>query len=367
MATPTSSSNRSKRKSTKPVTKGQEPNRSNRQKVSTAKVTNSSTRGGNAGSAKVTNSSQRLTRGNWETENPKITRGQRGGSFPTGVYPSDSPSSKPSSVQRRTRVNGKVKPGMVQRNQVGQPKPQRQGPTTSNVPPRATPQPPAKPSGNFKAPSIPKPTAAAPKPSAKPSVRGAGGLLGKALVPLAMAGEVSAMMDRDRRWNDYKERNYGNTRVKPKQGNAQSRFAGARDRNLQRINSDPRFAAPKETPKPPAPRQQPPAASAPAARPSASRPSQTRPSRTTATATGSQQARPAEKQPSMGRETFDRSGKGKLGPNYGIDQFGDKNGIDMERRRAFLDAKDSQEGRKAINKLMEERRKKQRENDSTSK
>ena len=154
---------------------------------------------------------------------------------------------------------------------------------------------------------------------------------------------------------------------KPKQGNAQSRFAGARDRNLQRINSDPRFAAPKETPKPPAPRQQPPAASAPAARPSASRPSQTRPSRTTATATGSQQARPAEKKPSMGREAFDRSGKGSLGPNYGIDQFGDKNGIDMERRRAFLDAKDSQEGRKAINKLMEERRKKQRENDSTSK
>lgn len=134
-------------------------------------------------------------------------------------------------------------------------------------------------------------------------------------------------------------------------------------------------------------------AAKPPARPSASRPSQTTPSRNTASSSGSQgstasrpsptstprtagtattvsrsqPARPAEKQPSMGREVFDRSGKGSLGPNYGIDQFGDKNGIDMERRRAFLDAKDSQEGRKAINKLMEERRKKQRENDSTSK
>lgn len=144
-------------------------------------------------------------------------------------------------------------------------------------------------------------------------------------------------------YNDYRNRQIADNRAR-----------------LQGVGNPPK-------PKPPAPRQQPPAASAPAARPSASRPSQTRPSRTTATATGSQQTRPAEKQPSMGREAFDRSGKGKLGPNYGIDQFGDKNGIDMERRRAFLDAKDSQEGRKAINKLMEERRKKQRENDSTSK
>lgn len=54
MATPTSSSNRSKRKTNKPVTQGQNPQRSNRQKVSNAQVTNNSTRGSNAGSAKVT-------------------------------------------------------------------------------------------------------------------------------------------------------------------------------------------------------------------------------------------------------------------------------------------------------------------------
>lgn len=54
MATPTSSSNRSKRKGTKPITQGQNPQRGNRQKVSNAQVTNSSTRGSNTGSAKVT-------------------------------------------------------------------------------------------------------------------------------------------------------------------------------------------------------------------------------------------------------------------------------------------------------------------------
>jgi hypothetical protein len=72
MARLTSSSNRSKRKTKKPVTQGQNPQRANRQKVSTAKVTSSS---------------QRFTRGAGETENPKITRGQKGGSYPTGQYP----------------------------------------------------------------------------------------------------------------------------------------------------------------------------------------------------------------------------------------------------------------------------------------
>ena len=233
------------------------------------------------------------------------------------------------------------------------------------------------------------------------------GLLGKAALPLAMAGEVTAMMERDRRWNDYKERMGMNEKTAAQTGGSRrGAAAGTRTRPDSKPNKptlsstgvrvsdkanqrdykaaptgsqqyndyrNQQIAAERErlkgvgnatTPKPPAPRPQ---ASTPAARPSASRPSQTRPSRTTATASGTQQARPAEKKPSMGREAFDRSGTGTLGPNYGIQQFGDKNGIDMERRRAFLDSKDSQEGRKAINKLMEERRKKQRDNDSTSK
>jgi hypothetical protein len=53
----TSSSNRSKRSSAKPVTKGQNPQRSNRQAVSNATVTKSG--GGRKGSARVTNDSQR--------------------------------------------------------------------------------------------------------------------------------------------------------------------------------------------------------------------------------------------------------------------------------------------------------------------
>jgi hypothetical protein len=229
--------------------------------------------------------------------------------------------------------------------------------------------------------STPKPNAsagtnAAVRGAASTAAKGAGiagrvgGALTTALMIPAAIKNIADVAERNRQWDAYKERmGMNKPQVKPKQGNAQSRFAGARDRNLQRINSDPRFAAPKEKPKPPAPapRQQPPTASAPAARPSASRPSQTTPSRTTTTGSRPQQARPAEKKPSMARESFDRSGKGSLGPNYGVDQFGDKNGIDMERRRAFLDSKDSQSGRKAVNKLMEERRKKQRENDSTSK
>lgn len=298
MATPTSSSNRSKRKTAKPVTKGQEPNRSNRQKVSTAKVTNSSNRSGNAGSAKVTNSSQRLARGNWETENPKITRGQRGGSFPTGVYPADKPSSKPSSVQRRTRVNGKVKPGMVSRNQVGQPKPQRQGPTTSNVPTRATPQPPAKPSGNFKAPNIPKPKGAAPKPNAltrnlkfgrgnvAAMVLGAANAADDARLTPAQLRKKYETVNPERGQKlltKFQNGTLGQRDTpRPKQGNAQSRFAGARDANLNRINNDPRFAAPKAQGKPPAKKKPAPGPSPAPSMPRAVTPRQSSPSSTNA-------------------------------------------------------------------------------------
>jgi len=38
------------------------------------------------------------------------------------------------------------------------------------------------------------------------AAKAGGGVLNKAVVPLAMAGEVSAMIDRDRRWNEFKER-----------------------------------------------------------------------------------------------------------------------------------------------------------------
>jgi len=60
MVVPTSSSNRSKRKSTKPVTT--DKGRSNRAKVSTAKPTSNDTRAANSG-ARVTNASQRASSG----------------------------------------------------------------------------------------------------------------------------------------------------------------------------------------------------------------------------------------------------------------------------------------------------------------
>ena len=112
--------------------------------------------------------------------------------------------------------------------------------------------------------SAPKPSpASTPKPSAPAAsavsrvgsgasrlAGGASKLLGRAAAIPAIAGEVKAMSDRSKTfsWN----------RPKPKpitKGDAQSRFAGARDANLNRINNDPRFAAPKEKPKPPAPTQ----------------------------------------------------------------------------------------------------------------
>lgn len=109
-----------------------------------------------------------------------------------------------------------------------------------------------------KAASAPKPSPASGAASTATKAAGRFGKLagaaGKALGAVgavgAMASEVKAMSDRNKTfsWN----------RPKPKpitKGNAQSRFAGARDANLKRINSDPRFAAPKEKPKPPAPTQ----------------------------------------------------------------------------------------------------------------
>jgi hypothetical protein len=72
----TSSSNRSKGKASKPVTKGQNPQRANRQSVSNAQVTQNG--GGRRGSAPVTNSSQRTNTGS-----ARVTGGSRA-SLPPG-------------------------------------------------------------------------------------------------------------------------------------------------------------------------------------------------------------------------------------------------------------------------------------------
>lgn len=116
MATPTSSSNRSKRKTTKPVTQGQNPQRSNRQKVSSAKVTNDGSRV-NRG-ARVTNASQRTNTGSARVTGttPKaLPPGKTGGQLAKQSTPPN---------QRRLQAKAKLDnaaQGTTGPNRVGQP------------------------------------------------------------------------------------------------------------------------------------------------------------------------------------------------------------------------------------------------------
>lgn len=84
----TSSSTRNKGKASKPVTKGQSPQRANRQSMSTAQVTRGG--GGRGGSATVTNSSQRTNTGSARVTGngrPALPPGQRGGALATNTKP----------------------------------------------------------------------------------------------------------------------------------------------------------------------------------------------------------------------------------------------------------------------------------------
>jgi hypothetical protein len=84
----TSSSNRNKRGSKKPVTKGQNPQRANRQTASNATVSQS---GGSRGSgARVTNASQRTTSGSARVTGgarPALPPGRSGGALATRPQP----------------------------------------------------------------------------------------------------------------------------------------------------------------------------------------------------------------------------------------------------------------------------------------
>ena len=98
MAKLTSSSNRNKRKTTKPVTKGQNPQRANRQAVSTARVSQSG--GGQRGSARITNASQRLV-----TNSAKVSGTPRAAR--PALPPARSPKPTPASArQPRAITNG---------------------------------------------------------------------------------------------------------------------------------------------------------------------------------------------------------------------------------------------------------------------
>ena len=285
MATPTSSSTRSKRKASKPVTA--DKGRTNRARVSTAKTTSSDTRSSNSG-ARVTNASQRTSTGT-----TKVSSSTRP-ALPARSSATDlqrlqtAARTKPTRPAPKVNIKPPAKPALPPGQKGGQlvsagtrqsraqakATTAAQGTTGPNRVGRSDARPalpPGKPGGAMTRASAGGALARTGSGSSSAALRGAAkagrGLLGKVLTPLAGAQEVQDMLSRDRRWNDYKERNYGNTRVKPKQGDAQSRFAGARDANLNRINSDPRFAAPKEKPKPPVPSKNPPAPAADQPRP----------------------------------------------------------------------------------------------------
>jgi hypothetical protein len=152
-----------------------------------------------------------------------------------------------------------------------------------------------------------------------------------------------------------------------------SRFAGARDANLNRINNDPRFAAP--TPQPlrspaiGAPVHASPAAfgSAPKLAQSAyvgsSAASPARPS-TPGQAVIQQAANPFQGIGDIrGQQLPQAPVQQDAELSAGAQQYGgqqlqgiDQNGIDMERRRAFLDADNSLAGLKAVKELLNRRK-----------
>jgi hypothetical protein len=112
----TSSSNRNKRGSKKPVTKGQNPQRANRQTASNATVSQSG--GGRGRGARVTNASQRTTSGSARVTGgarPALPPGRSGGALVTRP-PTQSTRQANARAQLRDASRGSTGP-----NRVGQP------------------------------------------------------------------------------------------------------------------------------------------------------------------------------------------------------------------------------------------------------
>lgn len=290
MATPTSSSNRSKRKGTKPITQGQNPQRGNRQKVSNAQVTNSSTRGSNTGSAKVTTG--------------------RGANAPKPADPWKAPTTKNSRTSApkgnttfRTNNTGITMPNS-RRAGVNLPKVGAQVERSANQGPtlRGT-------TSGTRNNSKPAPKAPA-KPSAKPSIRGAVrtgvGVAGATalLAPLVAEG-VKRTTSQDfwnQKSNELRDRQaagapaFRGTRTGTASGRTGRGGTTADRPSTTRSNSsvatDGRYVPGSQQVRPPAPK---PTAKPPAS-PSASRPSQSTPSRSTASGGGGGSQRSAAPQ-----------------------------------------------------------------------
>jgi len=261
----------------------------------------------------------------------------------------------------------------------------------------------AKPGGNFKAPSVPnagdgirqfsqgakdwlnsRSTGAATQralasTNSSKLMSGLGKSAGIVGVVAAMADEINEIKERDKTfsWNRSKK-----TEAAPQQGNYQSQFAGKRDENINRINNDPRFAAPAPAAVQPVQRRSPaigaPVHASPAAFGSAPKLAQS------SAYVGSSAASPAR--PSTPAQAVQQQPQAPANPYAGIgdvrgqqlpqspvqqdaelsagsQQYGgqsvqgiNENGVDMERRRAFLDANNSLDGLKAVKELLNRRK-----------
>jgi hypothetical protein len=154
----TGSANREKRKaqsSNRPITQGQNPQRSNRQGVSRATVSN--------GDSRTRTGTARVTSG--QVSPKPVTRQSRvNGRLVAGTdkrqLPSQKPAAKPAGPTPYQVSDPWAKPARPSIGNVS-------GPASSPNRPAATPKPPTKPAGNFRAPSVPAAGSAT-----KPPVKG---------------------------------------------------------------------------------------------------------------------------------------------------------------------------------------------------
>lgn len=130
----TSSSNRSKRSTNKPVTGAKPSNRANRQSVSTARVTQSG--GGRTGSARITNASQRTAGSTRVTSSarPALPPGRRGGALAVrsggGGGSSRGMSAQAQDARRFQAMN---QTASAKAGKAAEPKPRTPAPGTGNV------------------------------------------------------------------------------------------------------------------------------------------------------------------------------------------------------------------------------------------
>jgi hypothetical protein len=216
----TSSSTRNKGKASKPVTKGQSPQRANRQRVSTAQVTTGSNGKPAAGGGRVTNASQRTNTGSAPVTGngrPALPPGQRGGALATNTKP---PATRP-------QLSGTKPPARLPGGTGGADSVRGSGVRTGQ-PGAARPALPASPA----------------KPPAKPPVSGArrlgGGLVSGTLLTAA-AGKAIETLGRAAQpseWNrvsrELKDRGYAGGAVKPDANGRSSRGIRVSDKANKR-------------------------------------------------------------------------------------------------------------------------------------